>query len=106
MAELPEIATITRAVERREGKVYVDFLQNGRGKTIVAPYSVRPLPGAPVSAPLDWSEVTAKLDVSKYTIATMAARLKKKKEDPMVAVLNEAPDIVAAIARLVENGKR
>jgi bifunctional non-homologous end joining protein LigD len=100
VAELPDIATITRAVERREGKVYVDFLQNGRGKTIVTPYSVRPLAGAPVSAPLDWSEVTPKLDVSKYTIATMAARLKKKKDDPMVAVLNEAPDIVAAIAKL------
>ena len=38
---------------QREGKVYVDYLQNGSGKLIVAPFSVRPLPGAPVSVPLD-----------------------------------------------------
>ena len=43
----------------REGKVYVDFGQNGHGKLIVAPYSVRPLPGATVSTPLAWTEVNA-----------------------------------------------
>jgi len=87
-------------VERREGKVYVDYLQNGRGKTIVTPYSVRPLPGAPVSAPLVWSEVTPKLDPRKFTIANMAARLSKQKADPMLPVLSEAPNLVAAISRL------
>ena len=100
VAELPAIATVTRQVERREGKVYVDYLQNGRGKTIVTPYSVRPLPGAPVSAPLQWSEVTPRLDPQKYTIANMGARLKKLKADPMLPVLTEAPDIVKAISGL------
>jgi len=100
VAELPAIATVTRQVERREGKVYVDYLQNGRGKTIVTPYSVRPLPGAPVSAPLVWSEVTPKLDPRKFTIANMAARLSKQKADPMLPVLSEAPNLVAAISRL------
>ena len=80
--------------------MYLDFLQNGRGKTIVTPYSVRPLPGAPVSAPLEWGEVTARLDVGKYTIASMAQRLKRKKGDPMLPVLTEAPDLVDAISRL------
>ncbi len=94
VAELPEISTIMRQVEKRSGKVYVDYLQNGRGKTIVAPYSVRPLPGAPVSAPLEWSEVTPKLDPREFTIANMKARLKKLKTDPMLPVLSEAPDIV------------
>ena len=56
---LPAIATIARMIRTRGGKVYVDFGQNGRGQTIVAPFSVRPLPGAPVSWPLRWSEVTA-----------------------------------------------
>ncbi len=100
VAELPEIATITRQVQRREGKVYVDYLQNGRGKTIVAPYSVRPLPGAPVSAPLEWSEVTPTLDPQEFTITNMGARLKKQKADPMLGVLSETPDIVRAISRL------
>ena len=55
--ELPEIATIARQVSRRDGRVYVDYLQNGSGKLLVAPFSVRPLPGAPVSMPLAWREV-------------------------------------------------
>ena len=43
--KLPAIATVVRQVHRRDGKVYVDYLQNGSGKLIVAPFSVRPLPG-------------------------------------------------------------
>jgi bifunctional non-homologous end joining protein LigD len=104
VAELPQISTIMRQVEKRSGKVYVDYLQNGRGKTIVAPYSVRPLPGAPVSAPLEWSEVTPKLDPREFTIANMEARLKTLKTDPMLPVLTEAPDLVAAISRLQGGG--
>ena len=61
-AELPEISTTARAIAARGGRVYLDFMQNGYGKTIVAPYAVRPRPGAPVSTPLRWSEVTARLD--------------------------------------------
>lgn len=53
----PEIATVERKVEKRRGKVYIDYLQNGRGKTMAFQYSLRPLPGAPVSAPLTWKEV-------------------------------------------------
>jgi bifunctional non-homologous end joining protein LigD len=98
--DLSGISTITRQVERRSGKVYVDYLQNGRGKTIVAPYSVRPLPGAPVSAPLEWNEVTPELDPRAYTIANMAALLERLKSDPMLPVLSEVPDIVAAITKL------
>ena len=63
VAELPDIATITRQVSRRGGKVYVDYLQNGAGRLLVAPFCVRPLPGAPVSTPLKWSEVN---DVARH----------------------------------------
>src|SRR5207237_1271180 len=76
-AELPEIATVTRQVQKRGGKVYLDYVQNGHGRLLVAPYSVRPLPGAPVSMPLKWSEVTLKLDIKKFTIKTAPARMKK-----------------------------
>ena len=44
-----------RAVRDRDGKVYLDYLQNGHGRLLVAPFCVRPLPGAPVSMPLEWS---------------------------------------------------
>lgn len=52
----PEQATVERKVVQRQGKVYLDYLQNGRGKTMAFPYSLRPLPGAPVSTPLYWEE--------------------------------------------------
>jgi bifunctional non-homologous end joining protein LigD len=53
----PALATVERVISKRAGKVYVDFLQNGHGKLLVSPFCVRPLDGAPVSMPLDWSEV-------------------------------------------------
>ena len=95
----PAIATIARMLRTREGKVYVDYGQNGHGQTIVAPFAVRPLPGAPVSCPLRWSEVTTKLDPRRFTIATMPARLDQL-GDPLAAVLGAGVDIAAALARL------
>ena len=93
---VPEIATIARMINTRGGKVYVDFGQNGLGQTIVAPLSVRPLPGAPVSCPLRWSEVTARLDPGRFTIRTAPARLDKL-GDPMAPVLGDAIDIATAL---------
>jgi bifunctional non-homologous end joining protein LigD len=99
-AELPEIATTARAIPARRGRVYLDYLQNGFGKTIVAPYAVRPRPGAPVSTPLRWSEVDERLDPSRFTIRNAPARAERLGEDPLAPVLREAPDLVAALDRL------
>jgi len=98
--ELPGIATLQRTVGARQGKVYVDTLQNGQGKTIAAAYCVRPRPGAPVSAPLAWSEVDGRLDPSRFTIRTLPKRLARQKEDPLRGVLSEKPDLVGALERL------
>jgi bifunctional non-homologous end joining protein LigD len=98
---LPKIATIVRQVTQREGKVYVDYLQNGSGKLIVAPFSVRPLPGAPVSVPLAWREVTRKLDIRRHTIKTVPARMRKLGDDPLAEVLELSPDLAAALERLM-----
>jgi bifunctional non-homologous end joining protein LigD len=98
--ELPDVATVTRQVSRRGGKVYVDYLQNIEGQLIVAPFSVRPLPGAPISTPLEWREVTPKLDIRAFTIRTVPKRLGKMKRDPMAAVLTVSPDLGAALAAL------
>ena len=101
VSELPEIATITRTIRDREGKVYVDFLQNRRGQLLVAPFSVRPVPEAAVSTPLRWSEVTKKLDIRKHTIKTVPARMKQLKGgDPFVGVLKDCPDLIGALERL------
>jgi bifunctional non-homologous end joining protein LigD len=93
---VPDIATVTRAVQSREGKVYVDFGQNGHGNTIVAPYSVRPLPGAPASCPLSWDEVDDTLDPARFTIRTIPKRFATM-PDPVVAVLAGSLDMGKAI---------
>jgi bifunctional non-homologous end joining protein LigD len=69
--------TVERALAHRRGRLYLDCLQNGYGKTVVAPYSLRAIDGAPVSAPLKWSEITKKLDPMKYNLRTMPNRLAK-----------------------------
>jgi bifunctional non-homologous end joining protein LigD len=97
----PAITTIERQIGARGGKVYIDWLQNVRGQTIAAPFSVRPLPGAPVSFPLRWDEVTARLDPGRFTIVTAPKRLEKLLTgDPMTLVLRESVDIAAALGRL------
>lgn len=73
-SQLPDV-TVERAIAARRGRLYLDALQNGYGKTVVAPYSLRAIDGAPVSAPLDWSEVNKKLDPLKYNLRTMPDRL-------------------------------
>jgi bifunctional non-homologous end joining protein LigD len=100
VAQLPDISTITRQVSRRAGKVYIDYLQNGAGRLLVAPFSARPLPGAPVSMPLGWSEIDSTLDITTFTIENALARMKKLKKDPLVEVLTMSPDLAGAIGRL------
>ena len=100
VAERTDIATLTRNPDRREGKVYVDFVQNGHGRLLAAPFTVRPLPGAPVSAPLRWSEVTKKLKISNHTIASLPKRMRRLAEDPLAPVLELEPDLLGALERL------
>jgi bifunctional non-homologous end joining protein LigD len=95
----PAISTIARPLHSRDGKVYIDFGQNGRGQTVVAPFSARPLPGAPVSCPLRWEEVTAKLDPARFTIKTAPARFAKL-GDPLAPVLGGRIDLAAALRKL------
>jgi bifunctional non-homologous end joining protein LigD len=101
---LPRLATTARAIAARGGKVYVDALQNGRGKLLAAPFSVRPLPGAPVSTPLRWEEVGPRLAVSDHNLATVPERLRRLREDPLHPVLGTVPDLAAALDRLAAAG--
>lgn len=74
----PSLATTERKVEKRKERVYIDFLQNGRGKTMAFPYSLRSFPGAPVSTPLTWAEVErGEVEPSALNIGTVFERLKK-----------------------------
>ncbi len=96
----PEIATTARSIGARGGKVYLDYLQNGPGKTIVAPYSVRPRPGAPVSVPLRWSEVNRRLVPGRFTIRNVPARAARARPDPLLSLLSASPDVAGALERL------
>ncbi len=72
----PEAATVERVVrKRKKHQVYVDYLQNIRGKTVASVYSPRARPGAPVSAPLKWDEFRRPIDPGEFTIKTIFKRL-------------------------------
>jgi bifunctional non-homologous end joining protein LigD len=70
--------SLERSPSKRKERIYLDFLQNRKGQTIAAPYSVRPKPGATVSAPLEWGEVKDGLSIQKFDIFNMEQRIKEK----------------------------
>jgi bifunctional non-homologous end joining protein LigD len=98
--EHPGISTIDRVIKKRGGKVYLDYMQNGHGQLLVAPFSVRPLPGAPVSTPLHWNEVDQELRLSDWTIETVPRRLARQKKDPWAGLLELEPDLPSILGAL------
>jgi bifunctional non-homologous end joining protein LigD len=98
--ELKDITTITRHVTKRGDKVYLDYLQNRHGQTIVAPFSVRPLPGATVSMPLTWDEINSSLDPRTFTIKTAIEHMERLGTDPVVPVIEAKPDLAKVLERL------
>jgi bifunctional non-homologous end joining protein LigD len=75
---LPAIATVERMKDRRGGRLYVDYGQNGEGRTIVSPYTIRARDGGVVSAPLTWAEVTVDLDPRWFTMRRVLDRVAAK----------------------------
>ena len=98
---LPDIATMARAVRHRDGKVYVDFLQNGHGRLLAAPFSVRAEPAASVSMPVRWHEATARLTNERFHITNAIRRLRRG-GDPMASILEARPDLHAALTALAQ----
>ena len=94
-----ELATIERGVEKRKGKIYIDYLQNGFGKTIVSPYCLRARPGAPVSTPLHWSEVSSSIRPQAFNIRSIFRRLAAK-GDPFRPLLTEKQSLQKALQQL------
>jgi bifunctional non-homologous end joining protein LigD len=75
--QLPATTSLLRMPQQRQQRVYLDWLQNGEGKTLAAPYCVRPVPRARVSTPLRWAEVRRGLDPAKFSIRSLPKRLGK-----------------------------
>jgi bifunctional non-homologous end joining protein LigD len=71
----PKELTVEAHIAARRGRVYLDPFRNGFAQTVVAPFSVRRRPGAPVSTPLDWAEVSPRLVPSAFNLGNFARRL-------------------------------
>lgn len=97
--QLPGFTSIERMVDKRKGKLYVDFLQNRNQATLAAPYSLRPKPGATVSMPLHWDEVKKGLKMKDFTIHNALERIQSE-GDLFKPVLGKGVDIAKVLKSL------
>ena len=81
-ADSPDLFVSTATKARRAGKIFVDYLRNQRGATAIAPFSPRARPGAPVSMPLDWNELSEAIGPSYFKISNASARLNALATNP------------------------
>ncbi len=101
-AERPDLFTLPRAVGKRDpGKVYFDYLQNARGKTISAPYVPRAHAGAPVATPLEWRELKASLKPADFHLRNAMDRFDRT-GDLFAGVLKKPQHLEQAFAKLEE----
>lgn len=99
----PDLFTTPRSVSsRKKGKVYFDYLQISSGKTIAAPYVLRAYPGAPVSTPLDWSEVKPGLEPGQFNIHNAMERFNRV-GDLFEPVLKKRQGLEAALEKFSAN---
>jgi bifunctional non-homologous end joining protein LigD len=99
-ARVPNITSLERSPSKRQGKVYLDYLQNRHGQTLAAAYSVRPKPGATVSMPLDWSEVAADLTPQRFTIRNAPTEAASRDAHLWHPVIGPGIDLAAILKAL------
>ncbi|MCG2792583.1 MAG: DNA ligase D [Weeksellaceae bacterium] len=98
--KLPDLTTLERSLQKRDkNKIYLDYLQNRRGQTLASVYSLRPKDGAPVSMPLEWSEIGAGLKPTDFNIHNALERLEQT-GDLFKPVLGKGIDMLKAIKKL------
>ena len=78
------VATATKA--KRNKRIFIDYLRNSREATAVAPYSTRARPGAPVSVPIDWSELNSLKSANQYTVQNLVQRMSRLRKDPWASI--------------------
>jgi len=101
IAQRPEDFTANMAKKARQGRIYIDYLRNGRGATAVGAYSPRARPGAPVSTPLFWEEVEQGVTPDRFTVQTVPGRLAALKSDPWAGIRKLRQSINAAVRRQI-----
>ncbi|HEY5306019.1 MAG TPA: DNA ligase D [Pseudolabrys sp.] len=85
-ADEPDRYVASAIKSKRNKRIFVDYLRNSREATVVAPYSTRARPGAPVSTPINWSELGTLKCANQYTVLNLPARLKRQRKDPWAAI--------------------
>jgi bifunctional non-homologous end joining protein LigD len=85
-ADSPQRYIAKATKKARRGLIYVDYLRNGRGATAIAAYSTRARPGAPVSVPLAWDELSPAVKPNHFTVENLPARLDRLRKDPWAAL--------------------
>jgi bifunctional non-homologous end joining protein LigD len=81
-ADDPQRLTSNMSKAKRQGRIFVDYLRNGRGATAIASYSARSRPGAPVAVPVRWDELDATLLPDRYNVHNLHRRLRALQRDP------------------------
>jgi bifunctional non-homologous end joining protein LigD len=103
-SQKPEMFTTPRSVAKRQrNRVYFDYLQNGKSKTIAAPYVLRAYPHAPVATPLEWREVVRGLHPTDFTIANAPARFAERGDifEPVLTRLQHLDEGLEKLAKLL-----
>ena len=105
----PALATVERSIRKRPaGTIYVDAMQNARGKSMAGAYSLRPRPLATASTPISPRELTSRLSTERFTIKTVPARVMRKGDVWEAALATRAStraltDAITALARVLED---
>ena len=97
----PERFTSNMAKRARAGRIFIDYLRNGRGATAIGAYSARAREGAPVATPLSWEEVESGVKPDAFTVATVPERLRKLNRDPWAEMPKLRQSISAKVRKAV-----
>ena len=100
VAAAPEVYTANLAKAARTNKIFIDYLRNGRGATAIVPYSTRSRPGASVSTPLTWKELTPQIASDQFNLVNVQKRLQSLRNDPWAEIKNVRQNLAQPMKKL------
>jgi bifunctional non-homologous end joining protein LigD len=95
----PDRYTANMAKRTRTGRIFVDYLRNGRGATSIVAYSTRARPGAPVSVPVRWDELGTQMTADRFTVLNLLGRLARLRRDPWADIVRVRQNLPRAARR-------
>jgi len=92
----PERYLATMSKAKRQGKIFIDYLRNGRGATFIAPYSPRAREGAMIAMPIEWDDLSPKFKPEIFTVRSAEKYLSKRRSDPFASLLKARQKLPSA----------